>query len=212
MRIGPTHFLFAIAAIVMVDTLVADPAAARHGFVGSHHHWLGVCSVLSRHPCTPTVCSVFHRGPCIPEIEYPIGEDLRLTIIIAASDAKSNSVVATPGSGVHDAKSDAGHRLNTIREVFDALRACWIPPPESEARPNLQMSVRFSFRCDGEIISAPRVTYKSPDAPPETISLYHNAITSALDRCAPLPLTRGLGNAMAGRPIAIRFVDNRKHE
>jgi hypothetical protein len=155
---------------------------------------------------------VFHRGPCIPEIEYPIGEDLRLTIVSAASDTKSNSVVATPDAGVHEAKSDAGHRLNTIREVFNALRACWIPPPEDEARPNMQISVRFSIRGNGEIISTPRVTYKSPDASPETINIYHNAITSALDRCTPLPLTRDLGNAVAGRPIAIRFVDNRKHE
>ncbi len=135
-----------------------------------------------------------------------------MTIVSTVSDAKSSNLVATPDAGVHDAKSDAGHSLDTIREVFNALRACWIPPPEDEAHPNMQMSIRFSFRGNGEIISAPRVTYKSPDASPETISIYHNAITSALDRCTPLPFTRGLGNAVAGRPIVIRFLDSRKHE
>ena len=48
------------------EPLPADPA--------------GACSVFDRHPCAPTVCSVFRRGPCMPEIEYPIGQDLRLTI------------------------------------------------------------------------------------------------------------------------------------
>ena len=38
------------------------------------------CSVLDGQPCTPSFCSVFNDGPCIPEIEYPIGQDLRLTI------------------------------------------------------------------------------------------------------------------------------------
>jgi hypothetical protein len=37
-----------------------------------------------------------------------------------------------------------------------------------------------------------------------------HAITAALERCTPLPFTDGLGGAVAGRPIAIRFVDNRE--
>jgi hypothetical protein len=38
-----------------------------------------------------------------------------------------------------------------------------------------------------------------------------HAITAALERCTPLPFTDGLGGAVAGRPIAIRFVDNREN-
>src|SRR4029077_7511441 len=38
------------------------------------------CSVLDNRPCTRSFCSVFDRGPCIPEIDYPIGENLQLTI------------------------------------------------------------------------------------------------------------------------------------
>jgi hypothetical protein len=93
--------------------------------------------------------------------------------------------------------------------MFDALRHCWVPPPREDARPGMQMSVRFSFKRTGEIIGTPRVTYVSPDAPPEARESYRNAITAALDRCTPLPLSQGLGGAVAGRPIAIRFVDNR---
>jgi hypothetical protein len=32
---------------------------------------------------------------------------------------------------------------------------------------------------------------------------------TALERCTPLRFTPGLGGAIAGRPIAIRYVDNR---
>jgi hypothetical protein len=31
-----------------------------------------------------------------------------------------------------------------------------------------------------------------------------------LKRCTPVPVTEALGNALAGRPLTIRFVDNRK--
>jgi hypothetical protein len=31
-----------------------------------------------------------------------------------------------------------------------------------------------------------------------------------LQRCAPLPFTEALGNAVAGRPFTMRFIDDRK--
>jgi hypothetical protein len=162
-----------------------------------------VCSVFDRHPCMPTVCSVFRRGPCIPEIDYPIGQDLRLTIETAAVDENPE------GAGGKDRVERTDRELATLRDMFDALRACWVPPPKEEARAGMQMSVRFAFKRSGEIIATPRVTYTSPDAPPEAREIYHDAITAALARCTPLPLSAGLGGAVAGRPIAIRFVDNR---
>ena len=73
----------------------------------------------------------------------------------------------------------------------------------------MQMSVRLSFKRNGQMIGAPRVTYTSPDAPPEARNLYHDAILAALDRCTPLRFSAGLGGALAGRPLAIRYVDDR---
>jgi len=167
------------------------------------------CSVFDRRPCFPTVCSVFRHRPCIPDFEPPIGQDLRLTI-------ESPPTVAAPTGAQDYAQDHAGdgaeHKLNTILDMFAALRACWIPPPEAEARPGMQMSVRLSFKRSGEIIGTPRVTYATPDTPPEVREVYHQAIMAALERCAPLPFTSGMGGAIAGRPIAIRYVDNRKLE
>ena len=44
------------------------------------------------------------------------------------------------------------------------------------------------------------------------LSAYHDAIMAALERCTPLRFTSGLGGALAGRPIAIRYVDDRNAE
>ena len=114
-----------------------------------------------------------------------------------------------PAKTEGQSRPDAEHRLDTIADMFGALRACWLPPPQDEARPGMQMSVRLSFTRSGQMIGAPRVTYASPDAPPAARDIYRDAIMAALTRCTPLPFTAGLGGALAGRPIAIRYVDNR---
>ena len=80
---------------------------------------------------------------------------------------------------------------------------------QDEERPGMQMSVRLSFKRNGQMIGPPRVTYTSPDAPADSRDVYHDAIMAALDRCTPMPFSAGLGGAIAGRPIAIRYVENR---
>jgi hypothetical protein len=192
----PIPVLLAIAAVAGgAEALRASPADAQ-------------CSVFSRHPCVPNVCSVFRRDPCVPEPVYPFSEDLRLTIVSAAAEQRNESPEAAADPDV-EGGADAEHRLDTIGDMFNALRACWVPPPQDEARPGMQMSVRLSFTSSGQMIGAPRVTYASPGAPPAARDMYHDAIMAALERCTPMPFTPGLGGALAGRPIAIRFVDNR---
>jgi hypothetical protein len=155
------------------------------------------CSVLDSRPCTPTFCSVFNHGPCIPEIYYPYGQDLHLTI---------ESVPAQDQAAKYQ-KPD--HDLDTIGDLFAALRSCWTPPPAESAREGMQMSVRFSFKRSGEMIAAPRLTFSTAGVPADTRSTYLKAINASLEACVPLKFTGGLGGALAGRPIAIRYVDNR---
>src|SRR6267154_1176576 len=155
------------------------------------------CSVLSGEPCTPSFCSVFNHGPCIPEIDYPIGQNLQLTI---------QSVPSREDAAKYQ-KPD--HDLDTIGDLFAALRSCWSPPPADDSREGMQMSVLFSFKRSGEIIAPPRLTYSTRDVPQQTRDLYRKAIAASLDACAPLKFTAGLGGALAGRPIMIRYVDNR---
>ena len=101
------------------------------------------------------------------------------------------------------------HPLNSIGAMFAAFRACWVPPPKDEARHGMEYTIRFAFKRDGEIVAPPRVTYASHDAPADVRDIYRDAVNAALDRCTPLHFSEGMGGAVAGRPIAIRFVDNR---
>jgi hypothetical protein len=171
------------------------------------------CSVLSGRPCHPSFCGVFHRGPCLPYYLPPIGEDLRQTIVSTDDNAAGKDAGATQsdqaGSGNETANDMADdHSLDSIREMFAALRACWVPQPKDEARHGMEYTIRFAFKRDGEIVAPPRVTYASHDAPADVREIYRDAVNAALKRCAPLHFSDGMGGAVAGRPIAIRFVDN----
>jgi hypothetical protein len=102
--------------------------------------------------------------------------------------------------------------LDSIRAMYAALRACWVPPPKDAARHGMEYTIRFAFKRDGEIIAPPRVTYASHDVPAEVRDLYRDAVNAALARCTPLHFSDGMAEAVAGRPIAIRFVDTRSTE
>jgi hypothetical protein len=54
------------------------------------------------------------------------------------------------------------------------------------------------------------MTYFTEGASADTRATYLKAINASLDACMPLKFTGGLGGALAGRPIAIRYVDNRE--
>jgi hypothetical protein len=154
-------------------------------------------SVFDRRPYTPSFCSVLHRGPCIPEIDYPIGENLQLTI----ESEPSRDDAAKYQKPDHD--------LDTISDLFAALRSCWSPPPADAAREGMQMSVMFSFKKAGTPIAPPRLTFATAGAAADVRDTYLKSINASLDGCTPLSFTTGLGNAIAGRPIMIRYVDNR---
>jgi hypothetical protein len=76
----------------------------------------------------------------------------------------------------------------------------------------MQMSVMFSFKKSGTTIAPPRLTFATPGASADIRDTYLKAINSSLGGCTPLTFTKGLGDAIAGRPIMIRYVDNRTLE
>jgi hypothetical protein len=184
-----------ILVLVVLSLGSADARSLRHlnPIPFSHEP----CSVLDRHPCTPYFCSVLQHGPCIPEIDYPYGENLQLTVQTEPSDA-DRAKYQRPD-----------HDLDTIGDLFAALRSCWSPPPADSAHQGMEVSVRFSFNKAGKLIGPPRLTYATKGIPADTRSTYLGAINTSLDACLPLKFTDGLAGALAGRPIMIRYVDNR---
>lgn len=167
------------------------------------------CSVLGGRPCHPSFCGVFHRGPCFPEYPFPLGETLQLTIVSTDDTAPPQQLAGNAGSGTVDNDQGAAHSVDTIRAMFAALRACWVPPPADQARHGMQYTVRFALKRDGALIAPPRRTYSSHDAPTTVRDVYGKAAEAAIERCMPLHFSEQMGAAVAGRPIAVRFVDNR---
>jgi hypothetical protein len=196
--LGRFFFFLVIATALMLAAGTAD--ARRRHQIDATPFAHAPCSVLARSPCTPSFCSVFNHGPCIPEIYYPYGENLQLTVeSVPSQDDKAKY-----------ARPD--HDLDTIGDLFAELRSCWSPPSADTAKEGMQMTVRFSFKRDGGIIAAPRLTFATVGASADTRAAYLKAISASLDACAPLKFTDSLGGALAGRPIAIRYVDNRELE
>jgi hypothetical protein len=54
------------------------------------------------------------------------------------------------------------------------------------------------------------MTYATAGVSADVRDTYLKAINASLDACEPLKFTGDLGGALAGRPIAIRYVDNRE--
>lgn len=183
-----------------------------------------VCSVFSHHPCVyypyHQVCSVFRRRACTPEALFPFSEQLQLTIKSndspPARGEKSSDTLLANGEKSSDTPPANGEataepkKLNTIRDVFAALRRCWVPPAEDQVSPGMQLSVRLSFKRNGEPIGAPRLTYVTPGISERDRESFWEAVQATFHRCVPLAFSSELGGALAGRPFAIRFVDNRQ--
>jgi hypothetical protein len=100
--------------------------------------------------------------------------------------------------------------VNTLNDLWAALQKCWVPPPIDQSRPGMQITVLMSFKRNGEVLGQPRITFESAGATDDDRLAYRTAVAEMLKRCSPLPFTEAFGNARAGQPVTIRFIDNRK--
>ena len=142
-------------------------------------------------------CNSIRYGPCVPRAGYLLSGTMQFTVL-SKPDQKDAANYIKPDRD-----------LNTIDDLFMALRACWTPPSPDESRAGTEMAVRFSFTRDGNLIGPPRMIDVTNGVPAHMRDVYFNAITTSLGGCIPFALTKGLGNAIVGRPITIRYVDNR---
>jgi hypothetical protein len=141
-------------------------------------------------------------GACGPYDHYDdaFGQELRLTLVLLPQGGVKTQPPAAP------APVPAHGRLNTIREVFGALRGCFSGALGGDGTQELSATIRFSFTRHGDILGEPRFTYVQPGLSADARQAFERAIGHALIACAPLPFTDGLGGALAGRPFSIRIV------
>lgn len=151
------------------------------------------CGLREGPGCNPQ-CGLLEGPGCVPQAQVGgVGEGMQLTLgTRAAPDTKK-----------------PGGQVNTIRDMFAVLRACWSPPAPENAQRGMQMSMRFSFNTAGKLIGEPRVTYATREVSQKTRDVYRDAMAQSLQGCTPLAFSRGFAGAIAGRPIVIRIIDNR---
>ena len=138
----------------------------------------------------------------------PVG-GARWAAALVASLLLCGGLASAANDGDHASKAEQTKALNTIQDVWAAFNACWLPPPIEQAKPGMQITVIVSFTRTGEILGEPRFSYLTPGASNAQRTAYQKAVADTLKRCTPLRFTQALGNALAGRPFAMRFVDDR---
>jgi hypothetical protein len=124
--------------------------------------------------------------------------------VLGLAAALASPAAAEPGDGV----APTGP-LNTLKDVGQAVLSCWRWPPDTEVQSGMELTIRLSFKRNGEIFGA-RLTYQKRDVPAEEKALYYGALLEAMKLCSPLPLSPSLGEAIAGRPFIFTFRDTRK--
>ena len=126
----------------------------------------------------------------------------RRAILIAICLAAAGSL--GPESAV--AQEDG---VPNIKAMFARLKQCWQSPSLPTGNPGMEITVQFTFKRDGNLLGHPRITYETRSATDEERIIYRTAMMETLQRCVPMPFTDGMGNAIAGRPLTIRFDDRR---
>ena len=115
---------------------------------------------------------------------------------------------AAPPPDAPPAPLDGRKLVNRLDEIGPLLSKCLQLPGDSVARPGMRVTLRIAFTRDGAILGEPRFTFTTP-APPDVQAAYQRAAVDMLNRCTPLPITKELGGAIAGRPFVIPIVDTR---
>jgi len=96
--------------------------------------------------------------------------------------------------------------VDTLRDLIPALAACWQAPEGTAKFEHTEITARFSLRRDGSVIGTPRITFASVPGDARGVAILTQATLDAIRRCTPVAVTPALGGAIAGRPLAIRFV------
>lgn len=99
-----------------------------------------------------------------------------------------------------------GPPADTLRALYRALASCWQAPEGLRRMEDVQITARFSLRRDGTVIGVPQITFARGVPSGEARDALVRATLDAIARCTPARVTPGLGAAVAGRPMALRFL------
>jgi hypothetical protein len=98
---------------------------------------------------------------------------------------------------------------NNLRELYLALDRCLSEIPIRGAAGS-ELTVVFSLRRDGSLLGRPRISYSKLTGDATAQQEFARQIAAGFDKCLPLSISDALGGAIAGRPLAMRFVVGRR--
>lgn len=95
---------------------------------------------------------------------------------------------------------------NTLSELWRALGACTVVRDAPAAAAGSEVTVLFSLKRDGSLLGKPQITHSRLLGDAAAQQAFMAGALTAVARCLPLPVTDGLGGAIAGRPFRLRLV------
>ena len=96
-----------------------------------------------------------------------------------------------------------------LDDLVPALTACFRAPPRSAGS---SVTIRFSLNRDGAVLGKPAVTFAHLVGDSDDRRAFVLAALGAIAACTPVAVTSGLGGAIAGRPLSIRFIGGGSHD
>jgi hypothetical protein len=101
----------------------------------------------------------------------------------------------------------SGPALDRLNQLGPYLAACVTRNIGGESfTGQRETTFRLSFRRDGTLFGDPLRTHSFPAAQIEDQARFLRLTDDAIRRCAPLPFSKELGEAIAGRPYHFRYI------
>ncbi|MGV7032156.1 hypothetical protein [Methylobacterium symbioticum] len=94
---------------------------------------------------------------------------------------------------------------STLQEMWARLGTCTGRIRMPKEASGSEVTVLFTVRRDGSLQGRPRITHSRLVGDEPSRRDFVAAALGALGACFPLPLTEGLGGAVAGRPFRYRI-------
>ena len=93
--------------------------------------------------------------------------------------------------------------VNSLQQLTQVFRQCARIRVDSKGS---EITVLFSLKRDGSLLGKPKITYSRLNGRLDDQKGFVAGVLTALSECFPLNISDGLGGAIAGRPLIIRFV------
>ena len=99
---------------------------------------------------------------------------------------------------------------STLKGMWQLLGSCSQSVGGPAASVGSEVTLLFSIKRDGSLQGKPRITHSKLVGDEEAQKTYLSEVLASVARRFPLPITDGLGGAVAGRPLRIRVMNRPK--